>query len=373
MNLDVFKYSRYESFEYEVLTFGTSGLEHKSYITDYVKSGKINIDFSKDIIGSANFVIKESDNNIPDIDYLTDLIKVWYNISGSGNSYRIPLGVFKLSSPTKDSNGVDVHRNVNALDLLYTLDQDKTTVASNFTAGTNVIDAVKSILDSVGTWVQYNIDDNTSTLSEDMTYQLGRSKLYIINGLLKAINYYPIWCSGNGVFKAIPWSELKSTTWDFYDNNESLYQKGIKYTLDYSDTYNKIIIVTNETNEDTDPITSELTFEDLGIENYISFSYTNLGFYKTKIFNSEAVSQDYADARAMRELLKMLENEESINYKHAFITSRENDGLPYQGDCYNFENQLLNLNAVYKIEQMDFDLSTGSMVNSNIRRIISVT
>jgi hypothetical protein len=373
MDSTVFKNSRYETFEYELLSLQGTIYSHKEDITKYVRNGSIDIDFSKNIIGGASFEINENVTNLTDINYLSDLVKIWYNISGSGLSYRIPLGVFSLTAPQKITDGKTVHRKIKAFDLLYRLDQDKTTVATNYPSGTNVIATVKAILDSVGTWVQYNIEDSSETLSEDMTYQLGRSKLYIINGLLKTINYYPIWASGNGIFRAIPWTETQTTTWDFFDNNESLYTKDISKTLDYSNTYNKVIVITNETTADTAPLTSVLTFEDLGIENDIPFSYTNIGYYKTKVFNSEAVSQSYVDLRARRELLKMLEIEESVPFNHAFITSRENDGLPYQGDCYNFKNTLLEINATYKLENMKYKLTIGGLVNSTIRRVTNVT
>lgn len=369
MDNTVFKNSRYEEFEYELLSLQNGVYSHKADITNYVKSGQIKIDFTRNIIGSASFEIIENDNI--DINYLSDFIQVWYNITGSGLSYRIPLGVYSLITPDRSSDGILINRKISAYDLLYILEQDKTTTASSYPSGTNVIDAIESLLDSVGSWVKYKIEPNDETLSEDMTYQLGRSKLYIINGLLNAINYYPLWCTGNGVFKSIPWTNIQNVTWNFYDDNESLYQKGVNASFDYSDIYNKVIVVTNETTADTAPLTSTLTFEDLGLAEH-PFSYTNIGYYKTKVFNSEAVSQAYVDDRAERELLKMLEINESINYKHAFVTSRESDGIPYQGDCYKFRNSLLNLDNTYKIQSMDYKLKVGSMITSTIRRVAYV-
>lgn len=378
MDNTVFKNSRYEEFEYELLSLQGSTYAHKYDITKYVKDASISIDFTKDIIGKASFTIKDDitddlTGEPLEIDYLSDLIKVWYNINGSDLSYRIPLGVYSLTMPEKQSDGRLIHIKVSALDLLYILDQDKTTIAYSFPSGTDVVSAVEIILDSVGSWVNYNIEPSSETLSEDMTFTLGKSKLYIINSLLNTINYYPLWSSGNGVFRAIPWSEIQNITWNFYDDTESLYEKGISTKLDYSKTYNKIIVVTNETTADTAPLTSTLTFEDLGIENDVPFSYTNIGYYKTYVLNSEAVSQDYVDLIARRELMKMLEVEESIPIAHAFVTSRETDGLPYQGDCYNFKNTLLDVDATYKIESMSYTLGVGNLVKSNIRRVMNVT
>lgn len=367
MDNTVFKNERYETFEYELLSLQNNKYAHKADITNYVQSCNLKLNFDNEIIGNISLLI----NDNADIDYLSEFIKIWYNITGSGLSYRIPLGVFTLTAPQKDSDGKTVHRNVKGQDLLKVLDDDKTTVASSFPSGTNVVDAIETILDGVGSWVQYSIEPSTETLSEDMTYELGRSKLYIINGLLNAINYYPLWCTGNGVFKAVKWTSTLTVTWEFINNDESLYNENLSSYIDYASMYNKVIVVTNELEADTAPITSILTFEDEGLEAH-PYSYTNIGRYVTKIFRSEAVSQSYADARAKRELYKMLEINEAVNFKHAFITSRENDGLPYQGDCYRFKNTLLNIDSYFKIQSMSYNLGVGKLIDSTVRRFTNV-
>lgn len=364
---DILINSRIESFEYERLTLQAGKYKHFEYITNKVQDGSIKIDFTRDIIGSATFLMKEYN----DINYLSDLIRPWYIVNYLGVEYKFPLGTFMLISPSKDSNGMLIERNIQGYDLLYALEQDKTTESTYYAAGTNVTDTIKAILDDVGTWVNYIIPDSDEELIEDMTYEIGRSKLFVINSLLNTINYYPLWCSGDGIYKSIPWSDKKFASWTFQDDNGSLYESGIKVNVDYSQIYNKVIVIAQQLTADTDPLVKIWTFEDEGLSDH-PLSYTSLGRYIVKRFDSEAVSQDYVDLRARRELLKMLEIEESILYNHAFISGRFNDGLPYQGDCYVFINELLELNATYKIDVISWNLKTGNLVNSLIRRVTSV-
>jgi len=366
-NNSIFLGNRREYFEYELLTLQDGYYSHSSYITDYIISCTITLDFSRDIITSCSINMRNNDT----INYLEDLIRPWYCMIVDGITYKYPLGTFLLSSPDKMSDGKIVTRSIAGYDLLLALDQDKTTASSSYDAGTSVIDTVESILTSVGTWVNYYVEASSETLAENMSYEIGRSKLFIINSLLNTINYTPLWADGNGVIRSIPWSDIVNKTWEFEDNTESLYESGINLKLDYSQMYNKVVVIAAQLTADTEPLYKIWTFEDEGLTDH-PLSYTSIGRYITKIFNSEASSQEYVDLRARKEIRKMLEIEESINYKHAFITNRSNDGLPYNGDGFLFKNTLLNANATYKIESLSYNLKVGELVNTTIRRVTGV-
>ena len=81
------------------------------------------------------------------------------------------------------------------------------------------------------------------------------------------------------------------------------------------------------------------------------------------------MSQSYVNLRAIRELRKMLEIEEAINYRHAFVTSRLNDGIPWQGDSYRFKNTKMEIDKTYKIVSQSYDLKAGVSVNTMIKGV----
>jgi len=364
---DVLIGSRIEIFKYERLTLQGGLYKHYEWLDDYIETGNVKIDFTRDVIGSASFTMLEYE----DMNYITDLIRPWYSVLYDGIEYNFPIGTYMLLTPERVSDGKSITRTIQAYDLLYALEQDKTTESSYYEAGETVTDIIKDLLDSVGDWVQYSIPDSTEVLSENMTYELGKSKLFIINSLLNTINYYPLWATGNGIYRSIPWSDNQSVIWTFEDNENSLYESGITHNIDYSDIYNKVVVIAGQLVIDTEPLIKVWTFEDEGLEDH-PLSYTSIGRYIVKRFDSEAVSQDYVDARARRELLKMLEFNEAVNYNHAFVTGRFTDGIPYQGDCFAFKNTLLDIDTIYKIQSQSWDLKVGSMVNSLIRRITNV-
>jgi|GEM_PF-4506058 len=363
---NIFTRNRYEKFEYELLSLSNERYENAGWITDYVKkdSGNITMDFSRDVIGTASFLIRNNE----DINYLSDLVRPWYVLN---DTYRYPLGTYMLSSPSKKLDGKYVSRYVQGYDLLLAMDQDKMITSYTIEAGTNIVTAIETIIYSYTTlWTEADITPSDEVLAVDVSYELGKSKLFIINSLLNMINYYPLWCDGYGVFRSIPWSAEKNTTYEFIDNNLSIYTPNVDLVLDYTGIYNRVVIINNQLEQDTAPLYKVWTFENEGLEDH-PFSYATLGRYITKIFQSEAVSQDYVDLRARRELLKMLEIEEAVNYNHAYISARENDGLPWQGDSYRFVNSKLNIDSIYKIELFSFNLKVGGLVNSKIKRIRS--
>lgn len=366
----IFDYGGQEYFKYELLTLSGGVYKHSQWISNYIENASIDIDFDRSIITGAKFDIKDLANlsGITDINYLSDLIKPWYCFVVNGVTYEIPLGHYMLLSPTKKANGQLISRSIDGYDLLKALDQDKTIVSKSFTSGTNVVEAIEGLLDDIGTWVNYKIEPSNEELSEDVSYELGKSTLFIINSLLNMINYYPLWVNGNGVFKGVPWSETPNIAHEFIDNELSLYEEDVDVDVDYSELYNRVVIINNQLEEGTAPLYKVWTMEDEGLSSH-PFSYTNIGRYVTKIFQSEATTQDYVDLRARRELRKMLEIEEAVSYKHAFVTSRLDDGIPYQGDAYKFKNTDLDIDYTYKIIKQSYNLQPGITVKSTIKRV----
>jgi hypothetical protein len=353
--------SRLETFKYELFTL-ENGIYKTSGLLNTVEkgSGVIDLDFSNDIIGSLSLSLIAGYN---DINYASDLIRPIFSVNG--NEY--PMGLYFLTRPEDKNFKSYVDNTIKGSSLLLALEQDLLDVSYTAAKGSNVITLVTELLDSVGLWLQYEIEASEETLSEDMSYELGRSKLFVINSLLNTINYYPLWSNGFGVIKAQPWQDNPNIVWTFEDNVEGLYLSEFKRVQDYVGNYNKVILVANQVEQDTEPFISTLTLEDIGLEAH-PLSYTNIQRYKTQKFDSEASSQEYLDLRAKRELLKTLEENETIDFVHGFVSIRP-DGLPYHGDSYKFINKS-NV-GVYRIEKQKIPLKAGNLVSTTMRMVRS--
>lgn len=359
----MFYANRHEFYKYELLTLQDGFYKHQRYVDDYVETGKIDVDFSRDIISNLSMELSDE----AEINYFADIIRPWYCLISQGITYEYALGTYMFSIPNKSSDGVLVNRSITGFDMLLALDQDKLDASMTISSGAVVTDEIESLLDTVGSWVQYKIEPSSSVLNKDMVFVIGDTKLSVINQLLEAINYNPLFCTGKGVYRAIPWSNVPNITWTFEDNFQSLYESGVDVETDYSEVYNKVIMVADSLEEDAEAITSIKTMEDFGLDTH-PLSFTSIGRYIEETFKVEATSQANLDAMAEKEIYNMLQVEESIKYKHAFVSSRPDNGLPWYGDCYKFKNALLGADSVYKIDKMSMDLIVGSSVNSIIKQ-----
>ncbi len=126
------------------------------------------------------------------IDYLNDRIKVVCVI----DNVAYPLGVYLISTTNKQTTDNVKTRGLTCYSKLKILDNDKVDNSYYVAKGTNVIDKVLNLLgDSTS-----NITGSDSTTSVDRTWEIGTSKLDIINDLLDTINYTTLTVDNEGIF-----------------------------------------------------------------------------------------------------------------------------------------------------------------------------
>lgn len=362
--MSIFDNGGRQTFKYELFNLIDDEYVSVGFISEFVENCSIDVNFSRSVVSSAKFKIR----NTALISYLSDVIKPWYVLN---DTTEIPLGLYLLQSPTVQHDGIDTTRDIQGYDLSIALEQDTIISSYTFDAGYNVVTAITQIFDSSAYWIKYQIEESSQTLLESISFEIGTSKLEIINSLLKTINYYPLWVNGNGTFMCMPWSEEKNIVHEFLDDELSLYKEELDLNIDYSVLFNRVVCISNKMQENTYMLTSVWTFEDENLSDH-PLSYTNIGRYISKVVNVEAVSQEYLDLIARRELRLMLEIEEAVDFKHAFVTSRLDDGIPWNADAYRFRNDILGVDAIYTIASQSYTLSEGMEVTSTIKRIRDV-
>lgn len=122
---------RHVSFQYELLDRNNV---FKKKLNN-VESCSISYKFLSQLKSSATIVMTD-DNRI---DYLNDRIKAYITLNG----VKTPLGVFLMSTPSRDIKEAKVTRNITCYSLLQTLLDDKIEARITLPAGTNVINEVK--------------------------------------------------------------------------------------------------------------------------------------------------------------------------------------------------------------------------------------
>jgi hypothetical protein len=134
----------------------------------------------------------------PDVDFSNDRIRVVCVVTALGEVREYHLGTYLLSSPARNTDGGSVTREIEAYSKLQVYADDLVESRYIVTAGTNVVNEVIRLL-GVN---QYRIPSSPLTLSTSREWEIGTSKLTIINDLLETINYTSLRVSNDGFYEA---------------------------------------------------------------------------------------------------------------------------------------------------------------------------
>ncbi len=176
-----------------------------------------------------------------------------YNIKDVHTWVEFPMGVFIPSTPTKNIEASMNVYSVEAYDKTVILKEDCIVDRLFIAKGTNYINAIKSILISanIGDAVNDTVD---TVLPTDREFEIGESKLSIINKLLSEINFNPIYTNADGMFVLQKYVEPTESniTYAYKDDDLSVICDEMQSESDYYNVPNVFIAVCSnpELNQD---------------------------------------------------------------------------------------------------------------------------
>ncbi|ADZ82714.1 hypothetical protein [Cellulosilyticum lentocellum] len=340
--------TRYLSFQYELLD-NTNTFKKKLY---NVESCSISYKFLSQLKSSATIVMDDDSS----IDYLKDRIKVYMTL----NKVRVALGVFMLCSPSRNITGTKKTRNITAYSLLQILLDDKVTTRYTAVVGTNVVNEVKRL---IGNNNSYNIPDSTKTLNSEFNYEIGTSKIEIINDLLASINYTSLWVDKDGVFKAEPYvlPTDKEHVKTYEDNEASIILPDMVDEPDLFYVPNVFVRYTNN----------------LDVATPLSFTYTNNNADSpTSTVNRgrnivDAQSVEATDLVTLQAITKKAAYEYNSKFSHlSFETAIDPDVM----DLYmpNIWIKVGDINAKYTITAITFKCAVGQQSKVESRKVVAI-
>ncbi|HEY1179318.1 MAG TPA: hypothetical protein VGF17_24450 [Phytomonospora sp.] len=130
-------------------------------------------------------------------------LQPWYRVDTHRGSVEWPLGVFLPVTPAEKWTDTGLTLDVALYDKTLVLNQDKTTTTTGVQKGANVTAKVREIIAGAGE-EKLAIVDSAEVLATAKVWEADTPKLTIVNELLAAINYTPLWCDGYGTFRAEP-------------------------------------------------------------------------------------------------------------------------------------------------------------------------
>lgn len=313
----------------------------KSCSVRYVSLGQLK--------GSATFVTKDRN----DIDYLNDRIRIVCFI----DEVRHLLGEYLISSSKKMVQSSGVYRECTCYSKLLILQDDKVKDRYVVNLGTNVIFEVKRILGAL----PHSIADSPLTLQSSKEWDIGTSKLQIINDLLDVINWSSLRVDVNGVFTTQPYVLPIDRSVDFIlkDDETSILYRGQQEDLDAFSVPNVIILRTN--NSDITPPLSSV-YENRNID-----SPTSIENRGREIVYFEEIT-DVPNQAILNDMARKKLYEKTDVYAHVEIsTAIQPEAFGYL-KCVHLQTK--DFNDKYIQTSCEIDCKAGGVMKRSLRKVV---
>lgn len=344
--------NRVESWRVELLTLNDSSLGR----LDGVSGGSLAFNVNAVIRGGGSLEYQGDP-----VDWINHRVQPWYKIEAAGQVVEWPLGVFIPATPGASYGDGATSISIALYDKLHILDEDKLEYTYAAPKGANVTDRVRSIIKGAGE-TKIAITDSESTLSNGMVWDVGTSKLRIINDLLGSINYFSLWVDGHGTFRADPYISPRDRpiAFGFVDDEHGIYDPNFVHEQDLFNIPNKVVCI-GQSDGNVPAKIGIATNEDPASP----YSYQSRGRWITRTEEGvEATSQGVLNALARRYLAEGRLAGSTFEFEHAPIQIDLNDSVGFRRDAENIDIR-------GTVETLTYSMAVGALCQTKIREVQS--
>ena len=345
---DLNQLSRQVAYKYELLDKNNV---HKKWLYT-VSSCNIQYASLTQLKASAKLSMLED----ADINWLTDRIRIYMVLNG----VQTLLGTFLLSSSGKKIDNIGtITRDVEAYSTLQTLLDDKLETRLQVVAGTNAINECIRLIGSNGL---YNITSSAKTLITDKVYEIGTSKLEVINDLLGIVNYTSLYVDREGKYISKPYVLPTDRTIEITIKNDitGLVKEEMTDGLDLFNVPNVFVRFTNDIN--INPPLSH-TFENTNIN-----SFTSIQSRGRRIVDAQSVEATNLDdiiAKTKSDALEANSKFANLEFPMAI-----NPTLEFYMPCAFIKTNYIN--DKYILYNISFDCKLGADMKIKARKVVNV-
>ena len=295
-----------------------------------------------------------------DIDWLNTRIRPVVTISDPASMYgattvEMPIGVFLPSAPKDAGSALGIAADVELHDKCSLLDSDIWTTAGGVPAtyiaavGDEVLELVRLLIEDTGETADTIEPDPTLLVTSALTWDVGTTRLRIINDLLDAAGYFSLWCDGWGHFRATPYTEPASRAprfsvmAPFEVGPTSLWLPEWTRDRDIYAVPNRVVAISQGDGE-TEALTSTAT----NVDPLSPYSQVSRGRWITTVETGvEALNQAALDVYTSRRLSQLTSVTTTLELKHALLPG-------------------LNVNDVVRIVNPDADINLLAVVRKTM-------
>jgi len=345
------------TFTYEWLS---SSNVSKGFLTNVAPGGSITNSALSSIKRQANFSLYSASD--PGFLFGSDRIRPIVSVTmPDGGLASFPQGVFLVSAPAKKYSSGLVTVDCTGYDQAQVLTDDSVSVRYVVTAGTAYTDAVAALLVNIP---NKNIISSDATLPIDRIWDIGTTKLQIINDLLASINYNSLWFDGFGTAQVQPYVEPDSAPITFtYTNvgDESMFTPEVTSTLDLFSVPNYIVFTVSQPGRPV--LTSTFTNDDPKSP----VSIINRGRKIAQIDTSaDVATQAELDALVKRAALNAANVYQSVEFTTPVMPIHENR------DVLWLTHDGLDLSGKFAEVSWKMDLKAGGSMTHTVRHVVNL-
>jgi len=235
-------------FRFELLTNANVS---KGFLDCVLEGGGVENNYLADIKRKCSFIVSEF-GNFDLIDFINDRIKPYYEIySPYRNAWlAFPLGVYMISSGTRNIDRKVVTRSVEGFDLTLLLKKKKHLSRYVVPVGSDPIAIVRSLLNDVG--LEHDIVDNQDTINDitavEMSFDPGGEYISTINELLGTVNYRSLWFDHNGIATSGPYVSPQDRLIElgYVTDDASIIAAGASIDINLTDVPNVVQVVVSQ-------------------------------------------------------------------------------------------------------------------------------
>ncbi|SDQ04819.1 hypothetical protein [Leucobacter chromiiresistens] len=288
---------------------------------DGVKGGSCEVAATTRLGGSASLTIDDRGQNI---DWMSHRVRITYD-PGIRGVEAWPIATMLFTTP-KTRHGMIVTQTVDLLSKMSIIDEDSVAARFSLAAGTPIIPAVVSLIQSTGE-TRIAVTDSDATLTNAMVWEPAESKLTIINDLLDAAGYWALWCDGSGQFRVEPYIAPadRAVSFVFEAGEVSIHSPEWDQEQDLSSVPNRYIVV--GTGSDSAPA---LSAEAINEDPESPYSVQNRGRVITRSETGAEGTLPVLQALAQRRLRDAMSPVAKLAVSHAIVPLDPNDVVDFR-------------------------------------------
>ncbi len=320
-------------------------------------SGTVRYSAEDDIQRTASFEFSGE----PAINWLVDQIQPIMEIQVDNIWTEFSLGFFIPSTPTRNAEGRHISYTVEAYDRTIFAKEDCITERVFYPKGTPYLDIVQQLILSSGI-SDIEVISSDLKLPTDREFDIGTSKLEIINTLLSEINYLPLSINAEGRAVLKPYQEpnADNVSYSYRADQLSVLHSPASSTTDLYNVPNIFLAVVS--NPEQEPIKSMYINDNPASELSTVRRGRNI---VSQLYKPDAItSQEELDT-----YIRRIAFDQSQVYEAATISTAL---MPIHEGREVLEIRHPELSGIFEEISWEMELKNGGNMSHSVRRIVQI-